>query len=436
MKKDRELIYLRKLAGKYSGILTDRIYYFPGNNIGSRLNICTAILPNYEKKVSSLYSHASYHLSGYGDTFKDSLIRMEGEAVERYAGIVSHKYLADRIFKSSYKEINGLKPDIQLLNPYTNAQINQISKIIYNFRDRPLREEDVISWVNAKSIFYPEKDVVVPASSFFIGFDNNELRNNIGVSTGTATFSNVSHALENSVIEYLQIDAFMSAWYSQEKIPTIILKDYSKHIQELVKNKLGVLDRFYCCYLIDLTPFSKVKLNVYGVFLVAKNNDIVPAISFGLQGGFNKENTIIRSFYEALANLKMEEDKYIFCSGKYKDVDINKIVNMDDNVDYFANNNHFEQNIDYLGKRLKLVKSFNKEKELVNNLKTLMEKLKDVAPMSCFLDITPPYLAIDFRVIRVYIPELMVVTFPSFPQMNLPSFLGGKNEKYYIHPMP
>ncbi len=65
----------------------------------------------------------------------------------------------------------------------------------------------------------------------------------------------------------------------------------------------------------------------------------------------------------------------------------------------------------------------------------ILDRLREIAPQSSFLDITPPYVN-GYRVARVFIPEFLAMTFPSFPQLNHPRLRKYINEKYYIHPMP
>ncbi|BDR61134.1 hypothetical protein [Lactobacillus xylocopicola] len=79
---------------------------------------------------------------------------------------------------------------------------------------------------------------------------------------------------------------------------------------------------------------------------------------------------------------------------------------------------------------------FLERKKYISSFVELLSYLKQVAPEASFLDITPPFVN-NYRVARVFIPELLAMTFPSFPQLNHPRL---KNESLdyecYIHPMP
>src|SRR5206468_3261869 len=81
-----------------------------------------------------------------------------------------------------------------------------------------LEPDDVVGWVRCSSLFDPDKDIWVPAQMLFVGYRINSERNEVaftpGFSTGTAAHSSVEKALQNALLEAIEIDALMLHWYT------------------------------------------------------------------------------------------------------------------------------------------------------------------------------------------------------------------------------
>lgn len=199
---------VKKLSGKYTGLLTDEVFYTQGSNTGIHMNICTASLPNYEKFIVSPKSEINYHLAGYGTNLNDSLTRLGGESVERAAGAVSQLYLKKRIVRATYSELNEKAINLEYLTPYTNEQLKRLHSLNSDFLSKNPDFETQQDWVRANSLFYPQQSIYIPKNTFLFGSQSKK-RTFLAVSTGTAAHINWQKALLNSLIEYIQIDAFM-----------------------------------------------------------------------------------------------------------------------------------------------------------------------------------------------------------------------------------
>lgn len=423
---------VREISAKYSGILTDDIKYYEGSSFDSRLNLVVAEMPNYEKLVSKDFI-ASYHLSGYGRDLNDSMNRLLGESIERYASIASIKYLKSRLFYKKYSDVTDSKSDLIYLSPYMPKQEKELNYLRFRQeRCNRLRKDQKVCWVRAKSLFNPTKSVAVPASHFFVGCTEYSC-NFPSVSTGTATYTDFNSALYNALIEYIQIDAYQRGWYSQESIPAFDISDLPSNITKDAINLLGNLLKKYRVLVTDYSKFAVSDIYVFGIFLISRSGKNVPAISFGLQGGTNIANALFRGLAEAIADLETCRMSLID-NPVFANVDRRKIVNLDDNVTYFANPANFQENVEYINSRVSKVENI-KVRDHKPNIRKLIDDIKNVSSSACFLDITPPFIE-NYRVIRLFIPELLSISFPSFPQMNHPRFIGLRNEDYYISALP
>ena len=98
----------RRLCGHHFGITESQIVQVTQMNHAPRLQTMTARLPNYHKVLLGEKTEIQYHLSGYGVYREEALVRLLGEAIERYALVTAAATLSNQLFKASY---NDLKSD-------------------------------------------------------------------------------------------------------------------------------------------------------------------------------------------------------------------------------------------------------------------------------------------------------------------------------------
>lgn len=451
---NRQVMNLQKMVGAYTGILSNPIVYKTGTSSGSLLNIVNGNLPQYTKITVNPTSHINYHLSGYGFNFKESLAKFEGEALERYATVIAHEYKKDDILISSYSKLIKQKKhvvDLSLINLFDNKQLQTLHEYA-GFRDTPLKRDDIISWTRTNSIFDPNCKIFIPTSMFFIGFQE---KNNFftAFSTGTASHESFNVAFLNAIIEYIQIDAFITSWYSNDSLQMIDYDSFPEQTKIKINYLLGENRNKYNIYFIDFSKYSVDLIPVIGTFLVAKDNLTVPAISFGLQGGMEINRVIIRSLSESIANLEMSAFNYLMDKTYIDQREDSMILDVDNNVKFFASPYNMEKNLNYLNSRFskkriryETLKAENKlnstlldgKSSIEGSLRWLIHSLYKNSKYACFMDITPPFITPkDMRVVKVFIPELQAMCLPSEPFKKHPRFKGDKNgSNFYIHPLP
>ena len=74
----------------------------------------------------------------------------------------------------------------------------------------------------------------------------------------------------------------------------------------------------------------------------------------------------------------------------------------------------------------------------IGNIEYMIKKLKNISKYAVYLDITPPeIISMGLSVMRVFIPELVQLSYPGFPYSKHPRVLeSGGITNAFPHPMP
>lgn len=443
---------LSRIAGMQSGIISNfRVFNKSTDDLGG-LSVVTGGMPEYTKLLIDPNHAMSYHVSGYGNFFEEADIRFMGESVERYAGIVSHILQQPRIRYTSRAELvaegETVMP-LSLLANLTEEQLEKMSKFNPMYRVERYTEEEKLHFVKIMSIHDFNQSVWVPASTFFIGFTEDKLQMP-SFTTGTACHEDIYRAFINALIEYIQIDAFMRHWYTDLPQRNLDTHTFPPALQEAILTSLGDNRDDYEILYIDYSDQAVVNIPIVGVFILAKHPDVYPRIAFGVQAGLDLAQTIYRGTQEALAVLEMST--YVPINNPEiinlaKDPK-NNFFDLDSNVAFYSLPDRESENRAYIAKNIKQTISYEayeqgfklpsgqgKEKS-VQRLQYLLDGVRKHSEYGGFLDITPPNVADPtMHVIRVYLPELMPMSFPGFPYLNHPRYEGCHLETY-PHALP
>lgn len=413
------------ISGSHSGLINRKIYQISQSDSDVFFLTMTADFPNYHRMYQG-ENKISYHLSGYGLTREDALIRLIGESIERYSVVFSYEMFKDYVIYASEIEINQEHISLKYINVMdynSNKFINMI------------HENDKIGWYELWDIVH-NKSVFVPAQLFFINYSNrmfNEKRSFFGVSTGTAAHTSLEKSLENSLVEYLQIDSFILFWYAKNiSVPEVVLDSTAKKF--LKENNL--LSQDYRLLILDFTldkPFP-----IFGVFVIS---DTFPFVSFGVQGGDDPLTTLYRGVMEALTIRQYNYSSILYDKKNYDfgTDDKNKFYDLDTNVTYWASSKDLSERLNFIGKKVEGKKCFS---EFKSSQLTITERTLNFCEKNSFTvatkDITCFELdATNWSVIRCIIPELLPMCLPGTPFVHHPRFekFGGV-EYVFPHPLP
>ncbi|MDR3240946.1 MAG: YcaO-like family protein [Lactobacillaceae bacterium] len=286
-----------------------------------------------------------------------------------------------------------------------------------------LSDFDKVTWVKMIKLLSPNEFIYEPLQ-FVRLHSTNELNNRnekvitkSAVSTGTASHENVERSLENALIECIQMDSYNLWWYGG-----YAGKDISIDVQEFMNSyfKNG-MDEFFSKFEVKFTDISFDKsIWVIVCEIIGKNNQR-PRYTVGVQGAYDRNRAIYRSFMETLAvlsysiNLSWLSPESLVKSSEH----IGKMNNLDKNVAYYVV--HDKPDINH-----RAFTKWNTSK--VNNLETLIYSMSNLLKWCGYLNITPnEFDGMSVNVSRIVAPMLLPVALPSFPPKKHPRYmeLGG-----------
>lgn len=428
---------LRQLCGQHFGITTSQIVQMTQLKHAPRMHTLTARFPDYHKILLGEHAEMQYHLSGYGVYREEALVRLLGEAIERYALITAASKFRTRIFKASYNDLkskSGVLP-WDLIDVFSESDYAKMKdKIIF----RPIGPDDEISWLWCPSLFAPEREICVPAQCLFTGL---KLRDEIpfitSFSKGCASHTDPKVALRSAILEAVEADALMIRWYTDAKPRRVSIDD--PVLDDLIGKIFRDMD-------VEIIPYEfTVEGSPGHVFAVAilSHGTERPTVLLGTGAGLNPGATLYRSLVEAVAIFYIAYNGPALQPEDYlSDIDAESHINLDSNVAYWASpkDGDLKRGImrDMSEGYVDLSTLPNHQSTADHELSYTLSCLENVSEYAVQLDITPAELNdTDWSVSRVLIPELAQVSLPSFPYNNHPRLkqFGGVSNPY-PHPSP
>jgi thiazole/oxazole-forming peptide maturase SagD family component len=436
---------LKEIGAPGGGIIVGRLGMLNRLEGFPDMHCISAMMPNYLRATLGEVSPLPPHLGGYGVSLDESITKLLGEAIERYALFISMQMYRDDIIYASYRELKQAGEDAipkEYLDVFSEGIIGRLKDV--KFARTPLfskfTEEDQTGWIRCKSIFNSNREILVPAHAIFPVYKTSpEHREKVwlpSISTGCACHPQVEQALVNSILEYFERDSFTLKWYTETPSPEVILDDpiFTKFVGEFLGPRLGLVPLY--------SSLPDCPVHVFSAFLINRI-DRRPLISCGAAAGLDPQHTLYRAIAESSATgiLSLYAPIYLpeVCKIQAGEV----IGDLDRNVSLFASPTQREKKELAVNKIKKGNKSLlslpNLSRESPReNLGFLIKALKKVSEWTVFLDITPPEVSnLGYRVVRVFAPELLPLCLPSFPPDRHPRMMKYGGVKNRIpHPMP
>jgi len=402
-------------------------------------------MPAYHKVILNPHWDMQYHLSGYGTFYEEAMVRLVGEAIERYALLTAPCTLGDKIEYASYNDIakRGRVMPFEYLRPFSNSDYAKLNR--GQFRGyRALEGDDVIGWMRCPSLFDPGTDIWTPAQMLFTGHkvsrDRGEVAFCPGFSTGTAAHTSLEKALQNALLEFVEIDALMLCWYTDCKAAAITVDDLT---MTALLPKLLAPDSQYEVLALDMRMLKDVDAHAIGSVVINKRNER-PFIMMGAQGHLHAGRAFYRSLMEAVAISFLGIYGPVYVPKEYLTSTAgNSFTDLDTNVSLFASPENAAEkramlNTLFDGRRaLSTMKNYDTGNIAADNAR-LIRQLSRVSEYGVFLDVTPPETRdLGWKVMRVFFPELVTMCVPGVPYSEHPrvkAYGGIRNE--YPHPLP
>jgi len=402
-------------------------------------------MPHYHKVLLSPDIEMQYHLGGYGMFYEEALIRLAGEAIERYALMVAGYTLADQIRYATYDAVarSGRVVPLEYLRLFSDEDYVKLNRGRYPGMRR-LEREDVVGWVKCQSLFDPASEISVPAQMLFVGYKVNREQGEVafspGFSTGAAAHTSVEQALQSALLEFIEIDALMLQWYTDLKARTVTIDDLT--VPSLVPELLTGGSRYETVAL-DLRVIEGLDAHVFGVAILNTKEER-PFIVFGAQGHLDPLKAFYRGLMEASAISFLGTYGALYMPKEYlASTSRETFTDLDSNVAYFAapedgaRKRGVIQNLSEGRVVLSTMKNYATGNVGADTAR-LVRQLSSVSEYGVTLDITPPETrSRGWKVMRVFFPELVTMCVPGVPYSRHPRILrygGVRNE--HPHPLP
>ncbi|MDH5229872.1 MAG: YcaO-like family protein [Gammaproteobacteria bacterium] len=404
----------------------------------------TGNIPNYNKYLMGQAHEIEHHLSGYGNYYEEAMVRLVGEGIERYAGLIMASILQDQAVYGSYNDIAAKYDKVipfEYLNAHSDKEYAEFSKFSPLQR---LDSNDIISWYPCKSLFDPEQIVWIPTQIAFLGFDQNKRqpeKNFIAsFSKGTSCHISFEKALLGAILEAIEIDATMLNWYTKHRCETIEIDD--PLVMSLCENTIGELSDYELKAINLTTPESPAY--VFGALLVNRQKGL-PYIAYGAQADVDPSKCLYRAIMEASAILFLGSIGPVVYPGAYnKDVSQSIFSDLDTNVAFYANPNNApitDKLINDITGDSRKFSSFKTDYAGLNvdqQLKKIISHLGEFSEYAAYINFTPPEITNKaWEVTRVIIPEFVQMSMPNIPYRQHPRILKyGGVQNDYPHPLP
>jgi thiazole/oxazole-forming peptide maturase SagD family component len=260
-----------------------------------------------------------------------------------------------------------------------------------------------------------------------------------GFSTGTAAHVTVEKALQNAMLEFIEIDALMLRWYTEMASPLVSIDNLE--VAALAPRMLSP-DSEYEVLGLDLRVLKGVDAHVFGVAIINKMKES-PYITMGAQGGLDPVSVFYRGLMETVAISFLGIYGPLYMPKEYLWEKSSGFTDLDTNVAFFASPERAEEKRAIIDKMisgrsvLSGMKSYDTGDVPADTVR-LAQQLASVSEYGVYLDVTAPETSSrGWKVMRVFFPELVSMCVPGVPYSEHPRIKahgGIRNE--YPHPLP
>ena len=430
----------RRIGGQHAGIVESQLLLCNVQPAAPELAICANQMPHYEQMLVSDEAKINYHLSGYGIHREEALVKLYGESVERYALLAASCMWQDKAVYHSYNEMASMYDIMpwEYIRIFSDEDYRQLGEKT-NIRD--ITKDDVIGWLECPSLTRPGETTYIPVQCLFIGYHVREdLGEKIFVpsfSKGSAAHVNIYKALESAILEAVEADAFMLNWYTDVKGRKVEADDL-----ELLKIREEILGKTPY----DLTLYDFSMDNLPGSVIAAQltnRKGKAPYILMGCSANLDPVRAAYRALAEAATIHYLAANGPMMSPVDFLGSDGDSFLNLDSNVAYWTkaeDQQHQSDVLESIWEGTANLSSLKNEKRGSDeeNLRHILGKLAKISKYSAYIDITPPEVSdMGLKVMRVFIPELVQLSYPGFPYSRHPRVLqSGGITNAFPHPMP
>lgn len=374
-------------------------------------------------QLAGAHGELDLSVGGKGETVEDSFMSSIGELVERYCMCFPPE--AEELALNTYEEMaaSGNTVDFEHLDIYDDESTDEL---LDSF-DR----DTEIYWGEGTNLLTGES-VHVPAELVWLNVGPIEHDQHfLGTSNATAAGSSLEDALLGAILEGVERDGFMRTWCKQETPSRVDLDAFPEIKQaqeERMSNEFLESHAFVYDSPIDIPALGAAAVNT---------RDEVPKFIMGGGAGPNFETALNHTFVEVIQGWPFVTE--IAMDQGFDDVSpATPGDNFEENVLYYGLPENFEE-IEHLVSGEKTVPDYPEEAEDWDNGELLdycLDKIAEAGYTPIAFDLTTrDMLETDFRVTKVWIPELVPLTPPFVLPTEHPAF-DGVDVTDRAHPYP
>ncbi|MHB1949121.1 MAG: YcaO-like family protein [Gammaproteobacteria bacterium] len=383
---------------------------------------------------------SAYHIGANGVHFNEAIIKTLAESLERYSQLVSEVSNRFSTQLLSYRERIQREGENVLPNKY----LHLFSDAQYERQDFPFEKycDQPLAWIKLQSLLGVHT-VYVPAQFVLVGYQvKKKLREPwlcAAVTTGTAAHTDKVKALNNAILELIQIDSAMGHWYSSQQAPKIDFDSRTNALKTLLQKQQHFDPQCFSFHWLknpDLVGFS-----IACVYRKSANG--IPKVAIGLGSDGRLVRAMYKAYLEALGVIGLarmvvfnkENTVTTFCE------DENSYYDLDSNVGHYATGQRFS----FIQEKFPLDKIINAsdlprdiDENEVNLLKELVASFKHSNKELLFCDLTCHEADdLGFCVPRVWSQDVLSLCLPSAPWVQHPRFLAYGGLAHELpHPYP
>lgn len=355
----------------------------------------------------------SIEAAGKSLTKTESIEGAIGEFVERYC-----LYWSEQTpLKCTYNELDSDKTVPKCFLDIVPASLAE------RFNRQTFSENLVLQWSSGINLLSGTK-TYFPTQYVRINADRGEEYPHVFESTtnGCAAAPTMKEALSRSICEFVERDAFIKTWYQSGSPKRIDCTSFNR--VEKIKNERFESPRLSFQHIRLETEFP-----VSAVGCIAYDpREVTPKFVMGIDAAADIEQALLESMIEAAQGWPYVEYLTSTVDGP---IEPDRVDNFRDNVQYYANHDHFDEVAHLLNGEVVTPTSTDRNKMTLSGWLEMAEQF-NLSPIAFNLT-TPDVRDIGVHVTRVVIPELLSLSLPSIPHAIHPRFPDGHRK---MHPLP
>ncbi len=351
--------------------------------------------------------------SGFSFNKKIALIRVLGEAIERYC--LDH-YAPKALFVGSSERLKFPHLDPLRIVVFSKKQLRKKSFEIFR-----INKNSKFKWVHGLSLTQ-KQERLIPVQLVAMNYARikNEPLILFPISTGAAAGTSLQSAIYRGICEIVERDSFLISYLNKLPSPRV---DLASIADPKINEVLQICNRYKLeMIVIDLT--TDLQIPAFAAIILDRTK-AGPAVSVGLKAGFNIKTSIIGAMEEAFLTRFWARDNFIYTnySHKPKKQKNKTTISLKENFRFWFSTDSIKYLDFWLEKKNARIFTKADVTPYRDNLEEMIELLRRKNIEILYVDITNPRIKeYSFTVVKVIIPQLQ----PLYLDQRYPYFGGNR----------